>query len=178
VSQDLQTLLGEYRRIHYYPNPQNIEEAALFLTSSLLLSHGIRRDTVSIICFRNKTIVLPGDRARHLRPDMESAKGWIKAVLFKRRNLGATVYRECINIQGLTMEKGLLTLVTKPENSRAASIPDLNTIKLQYPLTLYYTCKEPAIHYDLHFKIPCSPPCRAAILNIILDRIEAGLPPL
>lgn len=72
------------------PRPLQIREAARFLTMALLISNGIRRDTVVILNVRGGWLIAPGDRLRHLRPDADTSEGWIRAVL-RGRPLGAIV---------------------------------------------------------------------------------------
>ena len=68
-------------RLLVHPSPAGITEAARFLAASLLISHSIRRDTVAAIRVGGKWIIASGARVRHLRPDADTAEGWVRAVL-------------------------------------------------------------------------------------------------
>ncbi len=108
-----------YRRIHVYTNPESLLDAAKFIAGALLLSHGIRRDTVAVVKLRDVWLIALGDKVRHLRPDEETLEGWIKAVLRGAR-LGVIVartkpaytgYRICLN----TMGPPLLEILRTPK---------------------------------------------------------------
>lgn len=79
-----------YRRLHVYLDPEDELDVAKFFAGSLLLSHGIRRDTVAVVRFKGLWLIARGDKVRHLRPDEETLEGWIKAVL-RGSNLGVEV---------------------------------------------------------------------------------------
>jgi hypothetical protein len=100
-----------YKRVHVYTNPEDALDVAKFIAGSLLLSHGIRRDTVAVVRLKDLWLIAPGDRVRHLRPDEETLEGWVKAVL-KGANLGVTMvrakpsyegYRVCLSLEGLPL---------------------------------------------------------------------------
>ncbi len=74
------------KRVHVLMDVKSLGDIAVFLTSSLLLSHGIRRDVVSVIKLKNSWLCVPGFRVRHLRPDFDSALGWVRAVLKRSQN--------------------------------------------------------------------------------------------
>jgi hypothetical protein len=97
-----------YRRVHVYADPRDLLDVARFIAGALLLSHGIRRDTVAVVKLGDSWLVAPGDRVRHLRPDEETLEGWIKAVL-RGAMLGVVMvkskpsydgYRVCLSLEG------------------------------------------------------------------------------
>jgi hypothetical protein len=88
-----------YKRVHIYTNPEDALDVAKFIAGSLLLSHGIRRDTVAVVRLKDLWLIAPGDRVRHLRPDEETLEGWVKAVL-KGANLGVTMVRAKPSYEG------------------------------------------------------------------------------
>jgi len=76
-----------------------------FLAASLLVSHGVRRDATAVFEHAGRYIVVNGGKVRHLRPDQDSAEGYIRAVLHgKARHLGADITGElplqgpCLNV--------------------------------------------------------------------------------
>ena len=97
-----------YRRIHIYINPEDELEAAKFIAGALLLSHGVRRDTVAVTRLRGFWLIALGEKVRHLRPDEETLEGWMKAVL-RGAKLGVilakdkpiyTGFKICLNLEG------------------------------------------------------------------------------
>ncbi len=73
--------------------------------ASLLLSHGVRRDAAAVFEHSGRYVVVSGERVRHLRPDQDSAEGYIRAVLHgKASHLGAVIKDElplhepCLNV--------------------------------------------------------------------------------
>ena len=81
-------------RLHVLARPSPIGEAARFIASALLVSHGIRRDTMAVVLLESgEWIVVRGWEARHLRPDIDSAIGYVRAVLRGAR-LGGEVVEE------------------------------------------------------------------------------------
>jgi len=64
-----------------------------YINSSLLLSHGIRRDTALIIIFINKNLFLKvsGGTLRQYRPDYNSARGVVLKALRRGRAPGIVV---------------------------------------------------------------------------------------
>lgn len=111
---------ADYRRLHVWPNPSGLLEAAKFIAGSLLLSHNIRRDTIAAVRIGDHWIIAYGDRVRHLRPDEENLEGWIKAILKgKSSKLGVTLSVEppavigetlCVASEGLGLLELLHTL--------------------------------------------------------------------
>ncbi|MCE4628045.1 MAG: hypothetical protein F7C34_02715 [Desulfurococcales archaeon] len=111
-------------------------------------------------------LVAPGSRLRQLRPDQESAEGWVRAVLRgKARGLGAIIAspREAaLALRGAT----ILTTC-----NGTASRP--GPASLKHPLSIIHSTGTGRCW--LH--APCGPSCRAALANIVVDRLLAGLPP-
>ncbi len=69
------------------------------------MSHGVRRDATAVFEHTGKYVVVNGDKVRHLRPDQDSAEGYIRAVLHgKASRLGAAITEEppfrtpCLNV--------------------------------------------------------------------------------
>lgn len=172
-----------FTRLHVNPDPLSISEAAAFIVSALLLSHGVRRDALAILNVGGRFIYAPGSKIRHLRPDLDTAEGWIRAVL-RGKPLGAFVtdsleipankpYSLCVRCcpgslkspkatsqeASMSLSGAVLTIYTSKPCSRS---PELLS---ECPLSLDAELPAP-----LHIM--------PAIVNIELDRITAGLRPL
>ncbi|MCE4625521.1 MAG: hypothetical protein F7C35_06625 [Desulfurococcales archaeon] len=159
-----------YRRVHLLPDPGSFNEAAAFLSSSLLLSHSIRRDTLAIVVLKRGVIAAPGDHVRQLRPDLESSTGWLRAVLRgKWKGLGAVMMEHPFNV-GAWCGRVIQTFMG------VAGV--VGEIMVDQPLLIVHTNNGVELGSTAEIRAPCPPPCRAAISNIILDRAEAGLPPV
>ncbi|MCE4603847.1 MAG: hypothetical protein F7B20_02635 [Aeropyrum sp.] len=78
----------------------SILEAGEFLSSALLISHGLRTNVVVAVRFRNVWIVAGPGGVRHLYPDAPSLEGWVRAVL-AGKNLGA---RLVVGDNGLNLD--------------------------------------------------------------------------
>ena len=148
-------------RLHVLPTPRSTWEAAAFIASSLLLSHGIRRDAAALVRVGGKWILAEGSRVRQLRPDADSAEGWVRAVLRGRR-LGALVLEEP------PPPRGRVVLLREGAPGGLGGLPGA-------PVTVCYSgCPyEP----ERELGAPGWPPYRlAAVVNIVLDRMELGVP--
>ncbi len=95
------------RRINYVILEEGLDlkqasaHASRAASASLLLSYGIRKDTILTIYWTEKNLLLriPGATARNIRPDEESTLGAIKSLLKTRSRSPAKppVFREpCI----------------------------------------------------------------------------------
>lgn len=95
-SENYKKCLEGVKIVHMLLTPQSLEYVATFLVSSLLISHGIRKDTISIIKLSKLWLCAPGSKLRQLRPDLDSSVGWIKAVLrnHKKEVLGSVKLQE------------------------------------------------------------------------------------
>ncbi|MEB3779316.1 MAG: hypothetical protein GSR85_03695 [Desulfurococcales archaeon] len=169
----------KYHRVHILPEAKDLREAALFLVSSLLISHGARKDTMAIVQIEETWITAYGDKIRHLRPDQDSSEGWVKAVLYKGKykKLGASITSTPIVplSEGYCIGNGVIGL---------NNIKDIIHLESNNNVTLTFiyidktgkfinTCKE---SINLELEVPR--PLRPALINIVLDRIEAGLKPI
>lgn len=157
-----------YRRVHLLPDPRSFNEAAAFLSSSLLLSHSIRRDTLAVVALKRGVIAAPGDRVRQLRPDLESSTGWLRAVLRgKWRGLGAVMLERPPSM-GAWCGRVIQTVMG------IAGVE--GEIVVDKPLLIVHSNSGAELNSTAKIRAPCPPPCRAAVSNIILDRVESGLP--
>ncbi|MFN4045858.1 MAG: hypothetical protein ACK4H7_00775 [Acidilobaceae archaeon] len=152
-----------YRRHHIYPDPESPLDAARFIANALLLSHGIRRDTVVSVRIKDKWLTVYGDKVRHLRPDEESLEGWIKAVLKGRGSkLGVKISPEppgvnsvaCFSGEGLDFMEGLKNI----------SPPYILVYGLEG-----FQCAQ-LIKPPLNVKWSII----VVLVNIVLDNVEAG----
>jgi len=162
-------------RIHVLPSPTSFEEASAFIVNSLLLSHGIREDSAAVVRVGGEWVYASGDSVRHLRPDADSSEGWLRAVLRGRR-LGARRL-ERLDIPPLAVS---VCLRCGPGEGL-----NLDPLKILLEATgaiyiLYISGDE-----DVNLcrgrgwgAIPLRPHIAVAVVNIVLDRIEAGLDPL
>ena len=89
-------------RIHVSLTPLNTRDAAIFLASALLVSHGVRRDSTAVVKLSRPRswLLARGDSVRHLRPDVDSAEGWIRAVTSGKSRLGGVLV-EGLDLEGL-----------------------------------------------------------------------------
>ncbi len=78
--------LEDHNIVHVLSFESRPRDLAIFLTSALLLSHGIRRDAVAILKLRSEWLCVPGSTVRHLRPDFDSAVGWIRAIIRSKKD--------------------------------------------------------------------------------------------
>jgi len=80
-------------RIHVSLDPLGAREAAVFVSSALLVSHGVRGDSTAIARLSKPRawLLVSGKRVRHLRPDMDSSLGWVRAVITGNRRLGGAI---------------------------------------------------------------------------------------
>jgi len=160
---DITVNIWRATRIHVLPEWPGPQEAAGFLVSSLLISHGIRREALALIRVRGGLLAAPGWTLRQLRPDLDTAEGWLRAALSgKARRLGATILR-------LTFEAVL-------EEAEARGYRVVDTCPGEPGLE---TGRTDGIHVIVHrldstggcwLRAPCGPGCRAAISNVLLDR--------
>ena len=165
MNNSIERLLQAHTRRHMLTAKTGLGEAARFLVNALLLSHSIRRDTVAIVQVGDKLIVAPGSSLRQLRPDQESAEGWIRAVLRGRgKGLGAVLAGPHIIDQALRSSEVLYTCIGPPG-------PPQQPVKHEKPITIVHSPEAG----ECWLQAPCSPSCRAAITNIVLDRVLIGL---
>ena len=162
----------DYSRIHIYPKPRSIREASRFLAMSLLISNGIRKNTVSVTRLEGKWIIAPGDRLRHLRPDADTSEGWVKAVLRGKR-LGAAVL-DSIQVPGEAV------LIVHGDEM-GVSGESLRREELAGERIFCYLEDEdvgcPVKAHRVYGVPPWGVWRSAVLVNIILDRVESGLSP-
>ncbi len=153
------------KRIHVAADRLTEEEAGLFLVSSLLVSHGVRTNTEAWVRIGRTWLVAPGSSIRQLRPDPVSAEAWVKAAVYKGKasRLGARLAGQsqappqgpCVGPTGRTSLKDIVSV-------RPGSI-----------IVLWYSeeCRDAGFQVD-RLRLWLMP----ALANIIIDRMEAGLP--
>ncbi len=162
-------------RIHVAPEPLEPGEAGLFIAASLLLSHGVRPCTLALVRLRGAWIAAPSWSIRQFRPDEDSRAGWVKAVL-RGKKLGAHVappaaspeeVLEAIGVKPAAATRCVAARPpTRPEALEAAARALLEGLPLAY--TARGCSREPTLG---------APPTIApAIVNIAVDRLQAGLP--
>jgi hypothetical protein len=167
------------QRIHVLPSPRSLGEASAFIVNALLLSHGIRKESVAIVRVGGEWIYAPGASIRHLRPDADSSEGWLRAVL-RGRELGAQrlekfeppseALRICLRC-GLKEDLDLGLLKSVPlEAADAIYVFYTSTVE---DIEVSNLCRE-----SVWGAIPLRPRFAVAVVNTILDRIEAGMSPL
>ena len=177
--------LSRYRRIHIGIEPMSLSSAARFLVSSLLVSHGVREDTAAIARLRGKDWLLAlGDQLRHLRPDEDTAVGWVKAVIRRNRGLGGILLRDnAMRISSL-IEVDTLICVYVSESAQShiiSGIPPLDRY-----IFIYITKRVLMEARDATNDFICSMelrlgmtehayPLAPSIINILLDRTKPEL---
>ncbi len=148
-------------RLHVLPDPRSLWEAASFIASSLLLSHGIRTDAAALVRVRGQWILAEGARVRQLRPDADSAEGWIRAVL-KGKRLGAELLKDP------PQPVGHVVLLKRGASRGLEKLP-VGDVTVCYGSCPYERAEA--------LGSPDWPPYKlAAVVNILLDRMELGSP--
>ncbi len=165
--------IDKYKRIHYLPEPRSLDEASEFIANTLLLSHGIRRGTLSIVKLRCCTLLAPGDRLRQLRPDYETRTGWIRAVLRgKHRGLGAILDYEHKTIEYLRiMNKGVIIVIYHSEESWVTKSRLEEILAENGPILVEYIDASHSMVDKGVLGAQYSPGVTGAIVNIYLDNI-------
>ena len=168
--------LDKYKRIHYLPSPRSLDEASEFIANTLLLSHGIRRDTLSIVTLKCCTLLAPGDRLRQLRPDYETRTGWIRAVLRgKHRGLGAVLDYEHSTIEYLmSMDIAVLIVVYYSKKIWIKESRLKEILEKDRPILVEYFDANSVSADKGVLGAPYSPGVTGAIVNIYLDNIMAS----
>ncbi len=95
-------------RVHI-ASASNPLEAGRIVSSSLLVSHGVRREALAAVYleWEGVWLVALGSRVRRLWPDADALEGWVKAVLRGAR-LGAWVEEEIrLSLKGLCVSTGV-----------------------------------------------------------------------
>jgi tRNA pseudouridine-54 N-methylase len=134
---------------------------ASFLSSALLISHGVRRDMEAVFQSGSRVVVVKGSKVRHLRPDQDSGEGYVRAVeRGKAEQLGAEIREE-------------YTVETPCLNITQFDGKDIFTIDLsQYKSFVYGERLEYCDTGYLGAEVPVN--LMPAAVNIILDRIRAS----
>ncbi|MCE4612468.1 MAG: hypothetical protein F7C07_01355 [Desulfurococcales archaeon] len=135
------------------------------------MSHGVRRDSTAIALLSKPRmwLVARGDSVRHLRPDIDSAEGWIRAVALGKRHLGGETLVE-ISLDEITRSCYKLCFRS---HTRALHVP---VGSLPSCIALLYS-QETLENSSCDGKAPTGPvplPLMPAIGNILVDRIAAG----
>ena len=162
-----------YKRVHLYPNPEDLKDAAIFLVHALLISNNVRRDTIAGLYLRNKWIITYGDKVRQLRPDADSSEGWLRAVL-KGKRLGAII----TDSPHIPDNAEKIIIVNSRVSKGRLSLP----LDVHFPIILcyandIYNCNLQGRWRQI--QAPAWQAWRSVIaLNIMLDRLEHGQPPI
>lgn len=155
------------KRIHITPDNLTIEEASLFIVSSLLVSHGIRREAEAWVKVGDSWVVARGSKIRQLRPDPVSAEAWLRAVVYrgKTERLGAEVLKDIEPPPGLCVSGEGEVPVEEVIGSDLRSGRDV---------VLWYGkgCREASLGIPI-LRVWMMP----ALTNILVDRVMAGLQP-
>ena len=154
-------------RLHVAASDDELE-AGYIITYSLLLSHGVRADTSVAVLYRGRTwILVEGRSVRRLWPDADTVKGWVRAVLRGNKRLGAKLARHGEWEPPL---RGVLCVnPEKPLNGDPDPLSQ-SRIAVYNPVELGAACK-----YEAGGGVPL--PFTPAVINILWDRLEEGLPP-
>ena len=160
-------LLEGLVRVHVLPSWPGVYEAGVFIASSLLVSHGVRRDSAALVARGDYWLVARGDRVRHLRPDADSLEGWVRAVL-RGRPLGASVcprgsLAPRITLRVCTSGGDVLGIGEALARAKPPYV-------LEYREVGGCDASLGASWMPLHLA--------PAVVNVVIDRVLGGLPPL
>ncbi len=162
-----------YRRLHILPVRLDIEAIAIFIASALLISHGIRRDTLVTINLGNTWLWVPGDKIKYLSPDIDTAKGWVKAVLRGKKGLGAFFKSEepdCKDAKIVYLIKNSLEIIMVK-----------NMVATPKYCIYYFNNLDEASQYNREADVVIGLGgahlyMGPVIANVLIDRVEVGLP--
>ncbi len=159
-------------RIHILPEKVSPAGAGLFLVSSLLISHGVRRDSEAWVRVGGKWLIVKGSTVRQLRPDAISSEAWVKAAVYKGKaeRLGA-------RIADLTLDEVLDPARTYCVSNKYRIVYDEYS-RVWYGYFIYVSRPDlcPA-DIDRMLGAPGLLWMAPALVNSILDRLSVGLPP-
>ncbi len=145
---------------------------APIISSAILLSHSIRKDTLLIIRSNrsNKSLVVNGGAVRNLRPDFESMCGLIRSALRMKTHYGIVLREGKIShsVQVLYVDtgKGLNIINAAKHYGKAKSYA------LYVGRNTPYTRSDNTVHVAYGYNY-CTPQ-KITIFNYIIDIIEQG----
>ena len=148
-------------RVHV-ASASNPLEAGRIVASSLLISHGVRREVLAAVYLEWKGfwLLVHGSRVRRLWPDADAVEGWVRAVLRGAR-LGASLEKEPrLPLQGLCVSTGDRRAggFWAARSSRVAIYDPVEGVKCLGRLVL-----------------PQPRWLAPAVVNVLWDRLDAGL---
>ena len=148
-------------RVHV-ASASNPLEAGRIVASSLLISHGVRREVLAAVYLEwiGVWLLAHGSRVRRLWPDADAVEGWVRAVLRGAR-LGARLEREPrLPQSGLCVYTG---------DWRAESLEAAGLSR-----TAFYDSTG-GVECIGRMVLPHPRWLAPAVVNILWDRLEAGL---
>ncbi len=98
-------------------NPcRDIEKTSSILLYSLVVSRGIRVDTILVTLTHDKMVLLEGKQLRHLYPQENSLKGFVKAVYCKEKRLPGVKYieKDMGTLEKLITSECMRTIILRP----------------------------------------------------------------
>ncbi|WP_062662094.1 hypothetical protein [Aeropyrum camini] len=147
-------------------------EAGVFISSSLLLSHGVRQGVLAAVRLGARWILARSSDVRRLYPDADSLEGWVKAVL-RGRPLGASL------IQGGVRDV-MSYIGVKPEELLCVDYAGGGVWRDEEKLAAYRRavygdklCSEAGAAERVYTPAPLN--VAPALVNIVWDRVDAGL---
>ena len=161
--------------IHIYPTPRTLLDASLFIVSSLLISHNVRRDREAWINYRGKWIRVRGSRVRQLRPDSITAESWIKAVLYKGK--GPKLGAEILETPPQGIQDPICVYNRDPLTSPTEIHSLINKTLSTHGMASFIYNNDGACSHHIYMGSHLSGWMMPAIINIIIDRIYSGLQP-
>jgi len=167
------------RRVHVLLIETDVQTMAAFIVNSLLVSHGIRLDAAALLRLRHGWLWVPGSGIRHLRPDADSSEGWVRAVL-RGRSLGARIVGDHAVLEVLPGEALCIEVAANAGATLCRGSPGgARHVVITYGRTRGRPRAKP------HLQLACLERCwlelaaplalSPAIVNVVLDRVEAGL---
>lgn len=152
--------------------PKCSGELASIISSSLLISHGIRRNVKLYVLFNEGYLYIDGRNVRNLRPDYESMCGLVRAALDGRTRYGIVYSQGEPNIvvdklfvlsnKGLHLVDALLKCASR--NSEVIGLTTLDIADKINTNKVYY------VYFDHGYKISHI----ITVFNYVLDVLRYG----
>ena len=153
--------------------PKCSGELASIISSSLLISHGIRRNAKLYVLFNKGYLYIDGRNVRNLRPDYESMCGLVRAALSGKTKYGIVYGQDepdiivdklfVLSNKGLHLVDALLKYIS-PRNSEVIGLTTLDVADKINTNKMYY------VYFDHGYRISHV----ITVFNYVLDILGHG----